>query len=389
MLNVNRNYWFFLVCFLGFAAMLQLQAQIQNGHSHSSTSTQNDTSKHTLIPNYPIVGTSSSTYTYGESSSFYQYGTPMISSEVSTSSTSNETYHYGESKETFSSTSRDYQTPVNEYVTSSTDDESGSFVDEILDLPSMNPPSNEPQQRVVPVATVEDVHSIDRTDFGGRIDREGYLDTPKEDDSPATRVVPVATVEDVHEINRRDLDRRFDRHGSRETTPREDENPATRVVPVATVEDVHEVKTDHNDIAVRRPYENQNPIVQPVSVERESAKERRQRQETTPQYPSANYRPPMTEDNRETYTIEAEPKPKKRNFFEFIKDTFNEGNSNSDYKESRSRPSRSESSSSSSKEYKGSSSSSSSDSSSTTRTTRKSRDSSSESQTRESRSSNN
>lgn len=384
MLNVNRNYWFFLLCFLGFAAMLQ--AQTQNGYSQNST--QKDTSNHVLVPNYQTQNTASSTYTYGQKSSLYLYGNSMTTSEVNTSPPSNATYSYEENRESYSSYPKTYQTPTNDYITSSTDDELGSFVDEILDLPSMNPPSNEPQQRVVPVATVEDVHSIDRTDFGGRIDREGYLDTPKEDDNPATRVVPVATVEDIHEINRRDLDNRFDRHGSRETTPRGDENPANRVVPVATVEDVHEVKTDHNDIPVRRPYENQNPVVQPVSVERESVKERRQRQETTPQYPSTNYRPPVTEDTREIYTIDAEPKPKKRNFVEFIKDTLHEGSSNSDYKESRSRPSRSESSSSSSKEYKGNSSSSSSDSS-TTQTTRKSRESSSESQTRESRSSNN
>ncbi|MGB1241691.1 MAG: hypothetical protein ACPG49_04165, partial [Chitinophagales bacterium] len=130
-----------------------------------------------------------------------------------------------------------------------------------------------------------------------------------------------------------------------------DNTPQTRVVPVATVEDIHGANHAY------QPYENHNPVVQPSSVKTESMKQRRERHSTSTTYENRTSSP----NRNDNYTIEANPKPKKRSFKEFIQETFssNESSDMPDYesdsnsnKEKIYRSNRS--SSSSSNEYKNS-----------------------------------
>ncbi|MGB1243118.1 MAG: hypothetical protein ACPG49_11395, partial [Chitinophagales bacterium] len=184
---------------------------------------------------------------------------------------------------------------------------------------------------------------------------------------PATRVVPVATVEDIHSIDRKDLERKYNRNGSLDFPNDNNDQPATRVVPVATVEDIHEITPNHHPVS-RQPYQNRTPVVQPVSVKKESVKQRRKRQENTPNYQNSNYSSPSKNTN-DSYVIGAETKLKKRKFIEFVKDVFSEENSDSNPIFEESRPSRT----SSSREYKSNSSKS---EKGTTRTSRQERNNS-------------
>ncbi|MEZ4888860.1 MAG: hypothetical protein R3E32_29305 [Chitinophagales bacterium] len=394
MLLTKHYCWFIFLCFLSFA--ITIQAQEATGNAVNSNTTQEEkTSEHSLIANYPTYTEKTTTYQYGENSDAYLYESSILSNqqltETNKSTVAEPTYYYENSNYNLAPTSTEKKPTIEQENATASNSDSGSFVDVILDIQHTNTASTTPQTRVVPVATVEDIHTINgRQNRFEEYDRNGTL-TNQTENIPNTRVVPVATVEDIHTINgRQDRFEEYDRNG---TLTNQTENiPNTRVVPVATVEDIHTINgrqdrfeeydrngtltnqtenipntrvvpvatvEDINEIKqsdAYQPYQNHAPVVQPSSVKKESPKQRKERYSDAPTYENADYTP-INEDGNTPYTVEAKPKHQKRSFKEFIQETFTpptsedtnyeggDSNSNTD----QSRPSRS---SKSSKEYK-------------------------------------